>query len=211
MTEKPGRASENQLEFNLGRGFPSSSIQAGDRSDRVGARGTEWSANLLHHLAGKRAYWGLGGGQFRSNDNVSQTFVPNAFSTITSKATTVLVLLRTDLSAQSRFVPYFIGGLGWAQNSLSVVAVPNSTWTDTGTSESRKLLKDSKNTLGYAYGLGLDYALNDRLLIGVEARYQGSLKNTYEMTPAGAAATGQNSVRAPLNLFATSVKAGIKY
>ncbi len=206
----PCRATVNQIEFNLGRGSPLSSIQAGGSSDRAGSRGTEWSADFLHQ-ANPRLYWGLGGGQFRSNDHVSQTFVPNALSTISSRASTILILSRTDLSFGSKYVPYMIAGVGWTRHSLLVAAVPGAPWTDTGTSESRTLLEESKNTLGYAYGLGLDYALSDGLFIGVEARYQGSLKNTFAFVPTGVAATGQTSVQTSLNLFTAGVKAGFKY
>jgi len=206
----PGRAAENLLEFNLGRGFPWSSIQAQGSSERSGSRGTAWSADFLHRTAPYVA-WGLGGGQFRSNDNVSQTFLANAISTITSKTTSVLLLARTDVPSSSTLTPYFIVGLGWVRNTLSVAAVPGATWTDTGTTESRPLLHDSKDTFGYAYGLGLDYALNDRLVVGIEARYESSLKSTYNLTPAGSAVTGLNSIQSSLTLFTAGVKVGIKY
>lgn len=206
----PCWAEENQIEFNLGRGSPWSSIQAGGSSDRPGARGTEWSADILHQAA-PRVYWGIGGGQFRSNDNVSQTFVPNAVSTLSSKATSILILARTDLPSRTKIVPYFIAGVGWVRNSLSVAAVPHSTWADTGTAESRNLLSASRNTVGYMYGIGADYELTSRILIGVEARYQSSLKSTFDWTPAGTAATGQNNVQSSLSVFMAGVKAGIKY
>lgn len=206
----PCIATVNQIEFNLGRGSPLSFIQAGGSSDRAGSRGTEWSADFLHQ-ANPRLYWGLGGGQFRSNDNVSQTFVPNAISTLSARSSTILLLSRTDLSSGSKYVPYMIAGVGWTRHSMLIAAVPETSWADTGTSESRTLLEKSKDTLGYAYGLGLDYALTDALIIGVEARYQGSLKNTFDFSPAGVAITGQNNVQTSLNTFTASVKVGFKY
>jgi len=189
----------NQIEFNLGRGTPLSSIQAGGSSDRAGARGTEWSADFLHQT-GPQVYFGIGGGHFRSDDNVSQTFVPNANSTITSKTTSILLLSRVDLAAPSRMVPYVIAGIGWARNSLSVTAVPNGT-----------ILEDSRDTVGFATGLGMDYALNDRLFIGIEARYQSSLQRTFDLTAVGSSTTGTNSIQTPMNVFHLGVKAGIKY
>src|SRR5258706_9459148 len=165
-------ATVNQIEFNLGRGTPLSSIQAGGSSERAGSRGTEWSADILHS-SGSRSYIGLGGGQFRSNDNVSQTFVPNTTSTISSKVSSVLLLTRVDFPSQSRTVLYAIAGLGWARNSLTL-----TDRTGVGT-----LLDESKDTLAYATDIGLDYPLTDRLLIGVEARYQRSLKQKFFLTP----------------------------
>ena len=198
LVTSPCLATMNQIDFNLGRGTPSSSIQAQGSSENIGSRGTDWSADIFHQV-GPRVYWGLGGGIFRSNDRASATFIPSATTTLTSKATSILVLSRTDLGNQAKFVPYLIAGIGWVRNSLSVV---------TG---STKLLDDSKDTLAYATGLGLDYALNDRLVIGMEARYQGSLNENFAYTPDGNAATGQNSVHTPLTVLSVGVKAGIKY
>jgi opacity protein-like surface antigen len=191
---------ENQIEFNLGRGTPLSSIQAGGSSDRAGSRGTAWSANFLHQ-AGPRYYVGLGGGQFRSNDNVSGTFVPNTPSTISSKITSILILTRVDIPSQSRLTPYVIAGIGWARNSLTVTARSGP-----GT-----LLDDSRNTVAYASGVGADYALSDRLFIGVEARYHNALKRTFTLTPQGQTTTGQSSVQTSLGVFMLGARAGIKY
>ena len=44
-----------------------------------------------------------------------------------------------------------------------------------------------RNTLGYATGIGIDYAMSDRLFIGAEARYQSALKRTFALTPQGQA------------------------
>jgi opacity protein-like surface antigen len=193
-------ATVNQIDFNFGRGSPLSFIQADGSSDRAGSRGTSWSADFLH-ATGPGTYVGLGGGQFRSNDNVSQTFVPNTTSTIHTKSSTILILTRADMPTDTRLVPYLIAGLGWARNSLSVTAMSGQ-----GT-----LLEDSHNTLAYATGLGLDYALNDRLFIGMEARYQGALKQTYDLTPQGQATTGVTSMQSSMNVFLWGVKAGFKY
>lgn len=203
-------AASNQLELNLGRGTPLSSIQTGGSSDRLGSRGTEWSADILHS-AGGPVYLGLGGGQLRSNDNVSQTFVPNAATTIRSKISSVFVLSRLDLPTQTKLLPYFIAGVGWVEDSVTITSLPKATWLDTGTSERRSILDDSKQTVGFVTGLGLDYPLTDRLLIGVDARYQTSAKRTFNLTPQGAAITGQSSVQTPMNIFTFGVKAGIRY
>jgi len=193
-------ATVNQIDFNFGRGSPLSFIQADGSSDRAGSRGTSWSADFLH-ATGPGTYVGLGGGEFRSNDNVSQTFVPNTNSTIRTKSSTILILTRADMPTDSRLVPYLIAGIGWARNSLSITAMPGQ-----GT-----LLEDSKNTFAYATGAGLDYALNDRLFMGIEARYQGAFKQTYDLTPQGQATTGINSIQSSMNVFLLGVKAGFKY
>jgi opacity protein-like surface antigen len=105
-----------------------------------------------------------------------------------------------DLSPPSKLMPYFIAGVGWVENSLSVTAAPGGT-----------LLDDSKSTIGFTTGLGMDYALNDRLFIGIDARYQTSLQRSFDLTPAGQAITGQGSVQTALDVFMLGVKAGVKY
>jgi opacity protein-like surface antigen len=203
-------ATVNQIELNLGRGTPVSSIQAGGSSDRDGSRGTDWSADFLH-LAGPQYYFGVGGGQFRSNDNVSETFVPNANTTIRSKVSSILLLSRTDLPSQTKMVPYFIAGIGWVKNSLSVTSLPQTVWSDTGTSEQRTLVSDSKNTVGFAAGAGLDYALVQNAFIGIEFRYQSSLSRNFDLTAVGNSTVGQGSLRTSMNILMLGVKAGIKY
>jgi opacity protein-like surface antigen len=193
-------ATTNQLDFNFGRGTPQSYIQAGGSSDHAGSRGTNWSADFLHQN-GPHTYIGLGGGQFRSNDNVSETFVPNASSTIRSKTSSILLLTRVDIPSRSRIVMYVLAGVGWARNSLSITAMPGQI----------ALLEQSKDCLAYASGIGADYALSDRLFIGVEARYQGSFRRTYDLTPAGTTLTGVNSMDTSMNVILLGVKVGIKY
>jgi opacity protein-like surface antigen len=200
----------NQFDFNLGRGTPLSSIQAGGSSDSAGSRGTEWSADLLHQTNGP-LYLGLGGGMLRSNDNSSDTFVPGAHSTIRSRRSSILVLSRTDLGPPARMVPYLIAGIGWARNSLTVTAVPAGVWNDTGTSEQRTLMEESRNTVGYVTGIGLDYMMTSRIVIGIEGRYQGSIQRPFDLTPAGQAATGVSNIPTSLNSYTVGVKAGVKY
>ncbi len=193
-------ATMNQIEFNLGRGAPISSIQAGGSSDTAGSRGTNWSADLMHRV-GPRSYLGIGGGQFRSNDNVSQTFVPNSNSTLSSRSSSVLLLTRVDIPARSKMIPYALAGIGWGRNTLTV----------TDRLGAGTIIDQSKDTLAFATGLGLDYPLTDRLLIGIEGRYQSALKKSFSLSPAGRALTGTDSIQSSLNVLMWGVKVGIQY
>jgi opacity protein-like surface antigen len=116
-----------------------------------------------------------------------------------------------DIIPGQKFALYGIGGAGWVKNSLSVTAAPNSTWSDTGTSETRTFLDDSANVLGYKVGLGLDVSLTDSLVLGVEGDYEGSQKKSFSLTPQGVEATGQTSVDASVSIFSIGLKLGIKY
>ena len=194
----PALASTNQLDFMWGRGTPLNSIQAQGSAERDGLRGTFWTFDALHKVS-DRFYFGVGIGHFTSADNNSSTFVANSESTLDSRKTSSLLLGRMDLIPGGRWVPYLIAGAGWVKNSLTVSS-------DQGT-----LVDDSKSTLGYVGGFGMDLILGDRLLLGLEARYEGSLAQTYAMTPVGIAASGQTGVRTSLNLFLIGLKAGVKY
>ena len=94
---------------------------------------------------------------------------------------------------------YAIAGVGWVKNTLTI------------TSESTTLLNESEDALGYAAGAGLDLALTERVLIGIEGRYQGSPTRRFDLTPEGASATGMTSVSTPINRITLSLKAGIRY
>jgi len=204
------QATTNQLEFNYGRGSPRGSYHFDNFVNQEGPRGPEWSADFLHKMSGF-GYLGLGGGHFHSGDDMSETFAPNATSDLVLKTTSIMALGRIDLNPNPKLTPYLLVGVGWVQNTLTVTSVPLITWPDTGTSESRILAEDSKSTLGYEAGFGLDLALTTRLFIGLEAKYQGSVKRSFNLTPAGQAATGQSQVTVPLGAILVGAKVGMKY
>jgi len=188
----------NQIDFSMGRGSPLDSIQAQGSSEQDGLRGSYWSLDALHH-ASDRFYLGFGTGHFSSADNNSSTFAAHTNSTISSHKTPLMILGRMDFGAESHFVPYAIVGLGWVKNSLTV------------TSDQGTLIDQSKSTLGYSGGLGMDIILGDRLLVGLEARYEGSPAQHFAMTSLGAAASGQTDVHTSINLFSVGLKAGVRY
>jgi len=203
-------ATENQIDFTLGRGSPQSAARAGNLFQEDGSQGLNWSADFLHKIA-RQVSIGIGGGHFSSGDNTETTFVPNTSSTVSSKMTSILALGRLDLTSSAKFVPYVIAGIGWARNSLTVSALPDSTWSDTGTSESRTLVDDSGSALGYAAGAGVDVALSDRIFLGVEARYQGSTRRSFDVTPQGESVMDQGSVSTALKMVILGIKAAVRY
>jgi opacity protein-like surface antigen len=173
-------------------------VDLGYGSSQEGSRGTEWSADFLHKTA-NHVYFGVGGSEFRSKDTVNGSLVPGTTSVTRSKMSSIMGLVRADLNGTPKAQTYLIGGLGWVKHSLSITA--------DGTS----LVNDSKDAFGYMAGIGLDFALNDRLLIGVEGRYQGSVRKEFPLTPEGAAVAHQPSISVPLSVFFVGLKAGIKY
>ena len=203
-------AVQNRLEYELGHGDPLSSVQANGSSDRAGSQGTVWSADILHFM-GNQFYLGLGGGQFRSGDNVSQTFVPNANSTLSSTSSSILILSRQDVSVNQRFVTYLVAGIGWVKNTLTITAVPVTNWADTGTSEQRTLWDHSRDSIAFAAGAGLDWNLTSSLYAGAEVRYQNALSRNFPTTPVGQATTGQTSTSTSMNNLFYALKIGVTY
>jgi opacity protein-like surface antigen len=200
FTSVPALGSTNQIDFLWGRSSPQGSIQANGSTEQDGLRGTSWSFDALHQ-ASEYFYLGFGFGDFSSADNNSTTFIPgNTVSTIDSQKTSTLILGRMNLGASSHFLPYAIAGLGWVKNSMTVYNSGQGTVID-----------DSKSTFGYAGGLGVDLLLTDRLILGMEARYEGSPAQHFGMSAAGAAASGVTDVRTSANLFTVALKAGVKY
>lgn len=191
-------ATENQVDFIFGRGTPQSAAQAGSLFQEDGSRGESWSADILHRM-GRQLSIGIGGGQFSSDDNTSTSFIPNAASTVSSKMTSILLLGRLDLSPNPKFIPYVIAGIGWVRNSLTVTSDPIT------------VVDDSESAFGYAAGIGADVALTDRIFLGVEARYQGSTRRSFDMTSQGEALAGQSSVDTALKIVILGLKASVRY
>ena len=203
--------SDNQVEFYLGHGSPLSTVQASGSSDRAGSQGDVWSADIMHHV-NYQFYLGLGGGQFRSSDNVSQTYLPNANSSISTRSSSIFILSHQDLPASSpNLVPYVLGGIGWVRNTLTITAIPVAPWPDTGTSEQRTLMEDSRDSIGIAAGAGMDWTLTSALFFGGEVRYQYALARSFSTTPKGQSTTGQSSASSSMNNLFYSLKLGVKY
>ena len=210
LAASPSLAFDNLFDFNFGRGLPMSELQAGGSSDHAGSLGTAWSADLLH-MARPGLYVGLGGGQFRSNDNESSTYLANASTIIRSRSSQIMILTRQDLTYKPDAIPYVIEGIGWVQNSVVMTSRPNTTWADTGTNEQRTLVHDTNNTVGFAIGAGMDFNLTNALFAGAEVRYQRALNENFKTTPAGLAATGQSDFDTPLKTLFYTVKLGLRY
>ena len=194
----PGFAATNQLDFIWGRGSPRGSIQAQNASEQNGLRGSLWSLDALHPISDD-AYLGMGIGHFGSKDNNSAAFIPGSVTTISSSKTSTLLLGRKDLLQGYRFVPYAIAGIGWVKNSLKV-STPEGTLVD-----------ETKNAFGYVGGLGLDLLMTQRWVLGIEARYEGSPSEAYDLTDYGQATTGLSEFRTPISLFSAGLKIGYKY
>jgi opacity protein-like surface antigen len=198
LCSAPVYATTNQLDFTWGRSSPLGTIQAQGSTEQDGLRGTSWSLDALHQTS-DRFYLGFGFGHFASAVNNSTTFLANTTTTISSWKTSSLLLGRLDLSKTNHFVTYAIAGLGWVKNSLNV------------TSAQGTIVDDSKTTLGYGGGLGLEVLITQALLIGLEARYEGSPEQHFGMTALGTASSGQTDVKTSISVFNVGLKAGIRY
>ncbi len=206
----PAAAMTNQIDVYFGRATPRSDAGVGQTNDRVGSRGTDWKVEALHKT-GPRSYLGIGFGRFRSNQNTSTTFISNSTSLLSSKISSTFLLGRVDLLAAPSYSIYGIAGIGLVRNSLHIAASPSTTWTDTGTSEVRTIVEDAASALGYAGGLGIDVNLTDRIVLGAEARYQGSQKKDFSLTSEGSSLSGASSIHTDISILFMGFKIGLKY
>jgi len=209
----PCRAFQNQLDFNIGRGYPRSSIDigGGGAEQKAGSRGIMYSGDILHQM-GRQIYLGLGVTYFRSRDDVSYTTLTSIQSTNASKRVGYMILSRADLPHSGAIIPYVLGGIGVVRNSLEAAGVPvaGSAWSDTGTTEPRVFIHSTKYTFGYTTGFGMDLMLTNALSIGAQVRYEGAYKQNFDVTDEGRR-SGFNGYQGTLTDYTLGLSASLRY
>jgi len=105
-------------------------------------------------------------------------------------AATVEIMGRYNLLQDAaQFAPYLHSGVGMAyfRQKSSGEPLPGSTWTDTGTGETRQLQDDSSLGFAFSFGAGVDTKLSDNLILGLETAWHifGVSKTTYGTTAIG--------------------------
>ena len=105
-------------------------------------------------------------------------------------AATAEIVGRYNLLADAAtFAPYLHSGLGVAYfQKSSGEPLPGSTWTDTGSGETRQIQDDSSLGVAFSFGLGVETKLSDSLILGLETAWHifGVSKTTYGTSTIGA-------------------------
>jgi len=117
----------------------------------------------------------------------SYLLLPNRYTQSSAKNTTGLIIARVAYP-KGRVRPYIQGGLGAQSTSLSLDGTPinASTWTDTPTTETRRLLDSSHIGPALEGAIGLHVYLTPRFFVGAEYKVMELIGKDFSPTAAGA-------------------------
>jgi opacity protein-like surface antigen len=192
--------------------FAWSDVQAGARDEQVSDTGGSLGLQYVYYLKGSPAI-GLGldliGNGLEDHD-ASNVF-PNYDSTSHFRPGTTLAIMRLAYP-KGVFRPYILGGLGFHTTRFLLQLRPNgsSTWSDTGTNETRDIVDDKATGFAAAFGFGADAFITEAFFIGMELRGTYLGKTNYGVTPAGRA-LGFNEVDDDLSVGNILFRTGFKF
>jgi opacity protein-like surface antigen len=111
--------------------------------------------------------------------------LPSFYTQSSAKNTTGLIIARLAYP-KGRVRPYVQGGLGAQSMTLTLDGTPvNSTWSDTGTTETRQLLDSREIGPALEGAIGLHVYLTKRLFVGAEYKVLELIGKDFSPTSAG--------------------------
>jgi len=121
------------------------------------------------------------------DDFNSSQLLANRLTTSSADNTTGVAILRLSYP-KGRFRPYIQGGIGAHHTSLSLTGIPinGSTWSDTGTTESRQLLNDGHIGPAFEGAVGMHIYFTERFFVGAELKILALPGKAFTPTAAGA-------------------------
>lgn len=144
----------------------------GPEEEPISGGGPAWGAQYFYFLKDSPALAiGVDGLVSQNGHLRTAELLTNYDSTTYLKSTTVLAMLKLAYP-KGIWRPYIFGGLGGHHSSAYLSAKPYSgtTWSDTGTSESRVLTDDNTTSLALGYGIGMDLFAGENFFVGFEFR-----------------------------------------
>lgn len=175
-------------EFSVLTGIYSTPTQImGNESDRAAKPGPFAGLRYLRNLDSMLALgFQLDAAQPRANDSLR--LIANGVTRTKLLVGELLIISRVRF-LEKRIRPYLLLGLGVHSTTLQIDSKPLTgfAWSDTGTSESRTLVKSRKLGGVVALESGVDYHISDSLTAGAYAGYHYATKATYKATAAGTA------------------------
>jgi opacity protein-like surface antigen len=181
----------------------------GAGSDRIGSNGGAVGVQVMFPVTENVSV----GGDFLASDLGSKT----SDALITGLHTDYHVHAKTFLacaklaSKRDKIEPFLFGGLGLHSSSMLADISPMSglAWSDTGTTETRRVIDDSTMGFAAAMALGLDYYMSDKLSLGAEARYEYLAKTDF--TSSNIAGAGTATISSNTSAIALLVRASIHF
>jgi hypothetical protein len=182
---------KNSLSIDFGLAAPLSSIDfsgIGGGSANNGDLGGLIGVQYLY-LIKPRTSLGLEFNYYDRSFTDSPGLVPNSFAHVTGDSVLLLGDLKYSLTDQGSVRPYLLLGAGAHYTSTTVDAHPNPgfVWSDTLTSEGRRLVDGSVWGPAISVRLGLDLLFADPSVFGFEAGWTGLLNADYQPTAQGRA------------------------
>lgn len=168
----------------------------------------------LQYLHDLRPGWAAGGELQYANRSAtdSQALLPNADAHVFGDSLLLLGVLKYSLTDRRRARPFVLAGLGAGRTSTTIDARPDFgySWSDTGTSERRRLIDGSAWGLASTVRLGVDFALRHAEILTVEAGWMGLSGASYPATAQGSL-LGLSSVSASLDYFTLAARWGFRF
>ena len=218
IISNPVRAETGKGSFQVaafgGLGFSSSKYDLGvtGGEEPVAKGGGAAGGQAIYFFRSQPALGiGIDGSYTHLNNRDTTDLVRGANATTHLNSTVIMVIGKLAYPT-GHVRPYVFGGLGTHRTTAFVSAQPFApfTWTDTGTSESRVLLDETKTSLAVGYGLGLDVFFTDEFFTGLEYRGTFLAHKDFDET-AGARSDGLSFKDGSLNAQALLLKIGVKF
>jgi opacity protein-like surface antigen len=203
-----------QLAAFGGLGFSGSKYDLGvTGGDQPVARGGGTSGGQMVYFFRGQPVLGIGiDGSYTNLLDRDTTDLVRSANASSHLSSTVILAIAKLAYPTGHVRPYIFGGLGTHRTTAFVSAQPFApfTWSDTGTSENRVLLDETKTSLAVGYGLGLDVFFTDEVFVGME--YRGAiLAHNHFDTTASARSAGLNFENGGLDVQALLFRAGVKF
>jgi len=157
-----------------GGAFPLSDIKIeGTGSERIGEAGGAGGIQVLVPINDRI---GVGLDYLANNfgEKTSDALLPPFHADYKFHSNVVLVGARLSMSDKEKFRPFIFGGMGFHSTSLWADLNPTTgfVWSDTHTTEKRRIVDSSSTGFAAAFAGGFDYSVSSVVSIGAEARYE---------------------------------------
>jgi len=165
----------------LGGGtFPMSKIEIeGGGKDDIGKSGVAAGIQLMVPVH-ERISVGFDFLNHNFGEKTSDVLLPPTRATYQLDSRTFLAAGRLDFPHE-KIRPFIFLGLGFHSSSMEADLEPTAglAWSDTGTTEKRRIIDDSGTAFASALALGADFSVSSAAYIGFEARYSYFGKTTF--------------------------------
>lgn len=207
---EPAPAGRHEVSIGVGLVEPVSKVRLGGGSADNGDLGLRLGARWAYLLT-PRLGAGLEADYLSRSGTLSTRLYPAADARVAGDTWLMLAILRWSPRAAGAARPFLLLGAGGAWNKTTVDVRPSS-WADTGTRETRRLVDDSAWTPAASARLGVDVDLDPASpgFFTFEAGWTGLAGARYRATPRGEA-LGISGVSGPLHMLSFSARHGWRF